>query len=1017
MVRIRFRGTANSKFPYHYFYGHVLKFDRETNIYTVECRHLDERNNLSENRIRNKGFTLDIDGRTNIHQIYDLDVGDEVLSTSYTLGTRWCRKYADDDSIECVVKKIRVPLALQNRWCKLPLSYQSKKAQIEASIRSKSDTKNSIRTNMVKAKRVSKLESINYDFDVELLGTGEIIKHCDPMSICLPQPGARAVIQVGGSLKTCVIAQVIPYDKPNGNVQSDQNEIVDFSLQVAEDLIPPLEIPKIEIPPLNEMLDLNLEDEDENQNKMPEESIRKPIPRYHYRVQFDGMNLRNELNVDSNHRFNALQVFGSEPCILRNNFLSEFQKKKLQDVAILLIVHPFGVKHSDAFDCNLDEDVKCKGTSNEFLLHLKHQMWENKIEYKGNYNLDIDTREYQQNDIVLHRGKYYYLNKKTEDKLRSEPQSSKSHWKELEAPVRKTWVESKSSPTQKKKVNVTLQGPYFCNMPSLFGDMADYDVEAGRKSQNSSSIGTTDSYYKRYKRIELEGGRPMLDFQVWEVFVDNDERQVGKSDASSERFIKSIVEGAECIITSVDEKNTDSVKKSMRSMSKVRNLGKHKCLYFDTDKKCEVPVTPENLATMKQFVNERDLNGRYINVKWRHSDGDLVPMICFVQKPLFEQEICAINDEDYDDVFQTFLRIQGSGNFRDGYCVRVEDHLWQWDTGYSFRLLDEESTDISRFNSSFYNHYENLDSSYMSFVAFCALRRMVGICRQLSPNIRTTTWNSIFVLEGGEKVWSRTLSLVTPHAISHLKIGMKGRVLRKQFGTILMVNDGTYDVKRDTAKSLRAIEEGKDIGKVITVPAEDVEAVKVPEAKEYDKSSLVELFLQCRSIISTLNLNYTDIGNHGAKALQVLLTGITGMVNDEPIDENDVQVKKEAFMQKYVKAFYRKYSTLKSPILDKFLKPQPLLTTLSLRACSLGVDGVDSLSKGLFSNETLTSLDLGANNLGDAGVAKLSAVLYNQPSLKHLDLRGNAITGIGAQMLAKNIAQYHIGIVKGMLRP
>ena len=196
-----------------------------------------------------------------------------------------------------------------------------------------------------------------------------------------------------------------------------------------------------------------------------------------------------------------------------------------------------------------------------------------------------------------------------------------------------------------------------------------------------------------------------------------------------------------------------------------------------------------------------------------------------------------------------------------------------------------------------------------------------------------------------------------------------------------------------------------------------MEAVKVAEAKEYDKSSLVELFLQCRSMISTLNLNYTDIGNHGAKALQVLLTGITGRVNDEPIDENDAQDKRETFMQKYVKAFYRKYSTLKSPILDKFLKPQPLLTTLSLRACSLGVAGVNSLSKGLFRNETLTSLDLGANNLGDAGVAKLSNVLYNQPSLKHLDLTGNAITGVGALVLAKNIAQYHIGIVKGTLKP
>ena len=74
----------------------------------------------------------------------------------------------------------------------------------------------------------------------------------------------------------------------------------------------------------------------------------------------------------------------------------------------------------------------------------------------------------------------------------------------------------------------------------------------------------------------------------------------------------------------------------------------------------------------------------------------------------------------------------------------------------------------------------------------------------------------------------------------------------------------------------------------------------------------------------------------------------------------------------------------------------------------MGVAGVNSLSKGLFRNETLTSLDLGANNLGDAGVAKLSNVLYNQPSLKHLDLTGNAITGVGALVLAKNISQAEI---------
>ena len=48
--------------------------------------------------------------------------------------------------------------------------------------------------------------------------------------------------------------------------------------------------------------------------------------------------------------------------------------------------------------------------SSEFLLQLKNQMWENKIEYKGNYNLDIDAREYQQNDTVF-IGNYFQITK------------------------------------------------------------------------------------------------------------------------------------------------------------------------------------------------------------------------------------------------------------------------------------------------------------------------------------------------------------------------------------------------------------------------------------------------------------------------------------------------------------------------------------------------------------------------------------------------------------------------------
>ena len=68
------------------------------------------------------------------------------------------------------------------------------------------------------------------------------------------------------------------------------------------------------------------------------------------------MNLRNDSDADSNHRFNACRFFESDPSILRNKFLSELQKKKLQDVAILLIVHPFGDSYSDSNDIDSDDD-------------------------------------------------------------------------------------------------------------------------------------------------------------------------------------------------------------------------------------------------------------------------------------------------------------------------------------------------------------------------------------------------------------------------------------------------------------------------------------------------------------------------------------------------------------------------------------------------------------------------------------------------------------------------------------
>ena len=51
------------------------------------------------------------------------------------------------------------------------------------------------------------------------------------------------------------------------------------------------------------------------------------------------------------------------------------------------------------------------------------------------------------------------------------------------------------------------------------------------------------------------------------------------------------------------------------------------------------------------------------------------------------------------------------------------------------------------------------------------------------------------------------------------------------------------------------------------------------------------------------------------------------------------------------------------------------------------------------------------NNLGDEGVRCVAGVLAKQPSLRRLDLHGNAVTGVGAQYLARGIAQFQIGVI------
>ena len=125
-------------------------------------------------------------------------------------------------------------------------------------------------------------------------------------NVFITSASRTAVGSLGKSLKnvrseelgSCVILNSVPYDRPDGTITTDKNDFLEFSMQVGEELLPPIEIPKIEIPNIGELLDLNLENEDENQNKMPESTVTKPIPKYYYRIEFDHMNLRNEISFE-----------------------------------------------------------------------------------------------------------------------------------------------------------------------------------------------------------------------------------------------------------------------------------------------------------------------------------------------------------------------------------------------------------------------------------------------------------------------------------------------------------------------------------------------------------------------------------------------------------------------------------------------------------------------------------------------------------------------------------------------
>ena len=859
--------------------------------------------------------------------------------------------------------------------------------------------------------------------------------------------------------------------KPNHVFVRDnqnRNYLVENCLQAGEDLLPPSPGDLLSvldnIPSVGEML--GLDDEDENQNVAPTFNPNMVItdrrglaaPEYEYVIELDNLIVRSPLENDSRKKHVGSffsEVANSSTAKISLNRLHGIEiddslygyvdsddeetpeaessgiLTDLKELPLVLLIHPY----------ESEERISAPNkSSSTFLGAVKDQIVESLPQFQGVYNPDVEERAYRVGNIVsvpiadsvqdtLEPQYEYFILTKPENKdvavenaqLYSDLRPGKS-WELWEPKYSGTWKQSLDNEENSNScVCYSLKGPYVGALPSLYGDLDDYKVGDG---QNGSTQSNQKQPFTINREIEENGARPLCKVQVWEVFVGNPEsyhaNNIGNSRSvcmPREEIMRSIVSGADFYVTAVEHSNDASIWNANKSMTYIRALGAQVDVGghagFIHNRMNSTVKGPLSISAVNEYMHDIQAEKArddpwtdFRSVVWKHKDGDAAPMFCFVQPPRTRSEPSTMiydckgvnksnSKERYEfensPVFKQFLWLHGCyhayGIFDDpkfgsrNNVVDVLKGLWQWPSEISFRK--------------------------QNFVARVALRRIIGLMRASESNRMTHTYKNCFVLQNSSTIWSRSKNICNKYSLrNNLQLGMHAWVRRTVKGTVLLRNNGTYDVKRDTASALKAIENGMNVERPITIPASHVEAVRTPESKEYDNSSLVELFVQARNCLRSLNLNYTDIGIHGAKALRILLEGVSSSYSDA---DNAGGSDESAERVDPLDTFYQNFSTFKA---DKTIRlRQPLITTLALRACGLGMDGLNELSRAMSSNNSITALDLGMNNLGDEGVFCVARVLAKQPSLRRLDLRGNAITGIGAQHLARGIAQFQIGVI------
>ena len=514
------------------------------------------------------------------------------------------------------------------------------------------------------------------------------------------------------------------------------------------------------IPSVDELLGFDDEEEDNNSITPivnPNEILLKDrnglsVPQYKYVIELDNLVVRSPFEKDS--RKKQLCDFFRE---VANSSTTNTSLKKLHGIKIeenlydyldsddeemdevdssnfsvdlkslpvVLLVHPFESE---------DKVSSPNRSSSTFLGALKSQIIESLPNFKGIYNPDVEERAYRVGDVVsvpindsvqdtLKSQFEYFVLTRPENKdvaiknaqLYSNLRPGES-WELWKPKYSGNWTQSFSNDDDSQlRISYSVKGPYVGALPSLYGDLADYIVGDG---QNFSTQSNSKQRFVINRELEESGARPLCKVQLWEIFVGNSEAfNNGNSDGfriSEENIVRSLVAGTDFYVTAVEHSNDKSIWNANKSMTYIRAIGEtagvgghagfiHNRLNDEVKGPLGVKAVNDYMEELQAKNAQDDPWTDFCSVTWKHKDGDVAPMFCFVQPPRTRSESSAMiydykgankvnPNEKYkfenSPIFKQFLWLHGCyhsyGIFHDSksgsrnQVVDILRGLWDW---------------------------------------------------------------------------------------------------------------------------------------------------------------------------------------------------------------------------------------------------------------------------------------------------------------------------------------------------